>query len=79
MRTLFTLVGLALMLAVVSLLARQQLATSGASKAMMHPAPGVAPGHSLGPAAPPAQQVQQYQQAVEGLIQQPRTLPSEAQ
>ena len=77
MRTLFTLIGLVVVLAVGGLLARQQLTTPGASKAMLSPAPGVAPGHNTGAALPPAQQVQQYQQAIDALVQQRRVLPDD--
>ncbi len=80
MRTLFTIVALVLALAVVGLLARQQLArvTSPVSGTMPS-APGVAPPMPGAVSAqPPAQQVQQVQQAVEVLVQQPRSLPDEA-
>lgn len=74
MRTLFTIVALVLALAVVGLLARQQLSGSHSAASGLPPAPGVAPGASRGHTAPPAQQVQQVQQAVEALMQQPRVL-----
>lgn len=73
MRTVFTIVALVLALAVVGLLARQQLS---ASRAPLPSAPGVAPGVAVQP-LPPTQQVQQYQQAVEALVQQPRPLPDD--
>ncbi len=80
MRTLFTLVALVLALAVVGLLVRQQLArVAPASGAAMSSAPGVAPPMAGAISAqPPTQQVQQVQQAVEALVQQPRSLPDEA-
>ncbi|GAB3354855.1 MULTISPECIES: hypothetical protein [Giesbergeria] len=75
MRTVFTIVALVLALAVVGLLARQQLS---ASRASLPSAPGVAPG-AAGQPLPPTQQVQQYRQAVEAQMQQPRPLPADAQ
>ncbi len=80
MRTLFTLVALVLALAVVGLLARQQLSGASSAKASLTNAPGVAPQTlTANPALPPAQQVQQVQQAVEALVQQPRRLPDDSQ
>jgi hypothetical protein len=79
MRTLFTIVALVLALAVVGLLARQQLSGSSKSSLALPSAPGVAPHAATVPAVPPAQQVQQVQQAVEALVQQPRRLPDDSQ
>lgn len=79
MRTLFTLVALVLALAVVGLLVRQQLARVAPASGAMSSAPGVAPPMAGAVSAqPPTQQVQQVQQAVEALVQQPRSLPDEA-
>ena len=80
MRTLFTIVALVLALAVVGLLARQQLSGASKSSLALPSAPGVAPhAAATAPAVPPAQQVQQVQQAVEALVQQPRRLPDDSQ
>ncbi|SEQ61205.1 hypothetical protein [Giesbergeria anulus] len=77
MRTLFTIVALVLALAVVGLLARQQLSGSHSAVSGLPTAPGVAPGANMGHAAPPAQQVQQVKQTVDALMQQPRVLPDD--
>ena len=69
MRAIFTIVGLVAVLAIVGVLAKKQLGA------------GVAPrsvdGTAATPAAPPQQQVQQFQKAVEGAMQQARPMPDE--
>ena len=77
MRVIFGVLGLLIVVAIVGMVARQQLS------AVSKPLPGVgAPAGSAGqgdaPAATPKQQVQQFQKAVEGAVQQgPRTVPDE--
>jgi len=66
MRAIFTLAGLVLVVAVIGVLASQQL-KGGAAPA----AQGAAPV----PTASPQQQVQQFQQAVQGSMQQARPMP----
>jgi hypothetical protein len=79
MKGIFGLVGLLLALAIVGVVVKKQLDTSSQG------VPAMAPAVSGGAASAPAttvreqsQQVQQqYKQAVEGLIQQPRPMPDE--
>jgi hypothetical protein len=69
MRAIFSVLGLLLVVAVIGLLAKNQL------KAGVAPAvPGAAPG-STAPAATPQQQVKQFEQAVQGTVQQARPMP----
>ena len=67
MRAIFTVAGLLVVLAIVGVLAKKQLGA------------GVAPAgpgmEGSAPATTPKQQVQQFQQAVEGAMQQPRPMP----
>ena len=67
MRAVFTVLGLVVVLAVVGVLAKKQLGA------------GVAPGGTQAEGAPPAatpkQQVQQVEQAVQGVMQQARPMP----
>ena len=83
MRAVIGMVSLLLVLAVVGLLAKKQLTgTRSAVPVLVQPA-GDLP--NVGAAAPTSvrtqsQQVQQqYKQAVEGLVQQPRPMPDDAQ
>lgn len=74
MRAVFGILGL-LVLAIVGLLARKQL-SAGVAPAVA-PAPGV---EAPAPASTPRQQVQQFQQAVEGALQQQaRPMPDDVQ
>jgi hypothetical protein len=73
MRAIFTIAGLLVVLAIVGVLAKKQL-TAGVAP----PATGAAAG-VVAPAANPQQQVQQFQRAVEGAMQQPRPMPADAQ
>jgi hypothetical protein len=70
MRAIFGVVGLLVVVAIVGLLARKQL---GAGTAPRMPD---AAGQST-PAATPRQQVQQFEQAVQGAMQQARPMPDE--
>lgn len=70
MRAIFGIVGLLVVVAIVGLLAKKQLTS------------GVAPVDSAAtaakaPAANPQQQVQQFQQAVQGAVQQARPMPED--
>ena len=84
MRAVIGMVSLLLVLAVVGLLAKKQLTgTRSAVPVLVQPAGGLP---NVGAAAPTtsvrtqSQQVQQqYKQAVEGLVQQPRPMPDDAQ
>ena len=71
MRIVFGVLGLLVVVAIVGLLAKRQLAPAPAPLPQVEGAPATAP------AATPRQQVQQVQQAVEGMMQQPRPMPEE--
>jgi hypothetical protein len=71
MRAVFTVLGLVVVLAVVGVLAKKQLAAGVASKDAAT-AEGVAV-----PAGTPQQQVQQFQRAAESAMQKPRPMPDE--
>ena len=68
MRAVFGILGLLFVVAIVGVLAKKQL---GAGVA---PAPGGEAGVVV-PAATPKQQVQQFEQAVQGAMQQARPMP----
>jgi hypothetical protein len=82
MRIIFGLVGLIVVLAIVSTLAKKQLSAVGEIKV---PQPiGTAPGAVANATDPNAsvkqqsQQIQQqYQQAIEAAVQQPRPMPDD--
>ena len=78
MRAVLGIVSLLLVLAGVGLLVRKQLAsTRSAVPVLVQPAAGATPPASV---RSQSQQVQQqYQQAVERLMQPPRALPDAAQ
>lgn len=69
MRAVFSIVGLLVVLAIVGVLVKKQL---GAGVA-----PPVAGSTAPGAARTPQQQVQQFQKAAEGAMQQPRAMPDE--
>ena len=73
MRAVFGVLSLLVVVAIVGILAKKQLAGV--------PAPAGTPGLSAAgvvvPAGTPQQQVQQFQQAVQGAMQQPRPMPDE--
>ena len=74
MRALFTVAGLLVVLAVIGVLAKQQLGAGRPPRAV--PAEGTV---TTAPAATPQQQVRQFEQAVQGAIQQaPRQEPDDA-
>ena len=68
MRAIFSVLGLLLVVAVVGFLAKNQL------KAGVAPAATGTAGTSA-PAATPQQQVKQFEQAVQGAVQQARPMP----
>ena len=69
MRAIFSVLGLLLVVAVIGFLAKSQL------KAGVAPAaPGAEAGSTAAPATP-QQQVKQFEQAVQGAVQQPRPMP----
>lgn len=70
MKAVFSIVGLLVVVAIVGLIARKQL-TAGVA-----PAPAGAAGVSV-PTGTPQQQVQQFQQAVQGAMQQSRPMPDD--
>ncbi len=72
MKAIFSVVGLLLVLAIVGLLAKKQLGSGVAPPVAVPGAPGLTV-----PAGNPKQQVQQFQQAVEGAMQQPRPMPTD--
>lgn len=72
MRMVFGVLGLLVVVVIVGVLAKKQL-TAGVAPASTASVPGVAT-----PAGTPQQQVQQFQKAVEGAMQQARPQPEEA-
>lgn len=74
MRAVFSLLGLLLVVALVGVLAKKQLSSGVAPAASADPPVGVA-----APAGTPKQQLQQFEQAVQGAMQQRRPMPDEGQ
>ncbi|MEJ8837287.1 hypothetical protein [Ramlibacter sp. AN1133] len=72
MRAIFSVLGLLLVVLIVGMLARKQL-----SSGVAPPPPANAPAGVAAPTGTPKQQVQQFEQAVQGAMQQPRALPDE--
>jgi len=72
MRAIFSVLGLLVVVAIVGLLAKKQL-SAGVAPAT----PANAPAGVVVPAGTPRQQVQQFEQAVQGAMQAPRDLPDE--
>lgn len=72
MRVIFGVLSLLFVVAIVGVLAKKQLSSGVA------PAAVAVPGAPAGaPPATPKQQVEQFQKAVEGAVQQPRAMPDE--
>src|SRR5512140_356624 len=71
MRVVFSVLSLLVVVAIVGLLARKQLAGAPAAPARATEAGVVVPSGT------PQQQVQQYQQAVQGAMQQARPMPDD--
>ena len=67
MRAVFGILSLLVVVAIVGILARKQL---GAVAPVAGPPPVAAPGTMAPPTGTPQQQVQQFQQAVQGAVQQ---------
>ena len=78
MKGVFGLVGLLLALAIVGVVVKKQLdSTSQRVPALTPAVPGSAAPAPAATVREQSQQVQQYKQAVEGLMQQPRPMPDE--
>ena len=75
MRAIFSVLGLLIVVAVIGLLAKKQM-TSIASPPAISAAPG-SPAPLVAPGATPQQTVQQFQQAVQGQMQQARPMPDD--
>jgi len=73
MRAVFGVLSLLFVVAIVGFLAKKQL-SAGVAPPSAIAVPGAAPG---APPATPKQQVDQFQKAVEGAVQQPRSMPDE--
>jgi hypothetical protein len=69
MRAIFGVLSLLVVVAIVGMLAKKQLSAGVAPQL-----PG-APAASSAPAGTPKQQVQQFEQAVQGAMQQARPMP----
>ncbi|WP_298926819.1 hypothetical protein [uncultured Ramlibacter sp.] len=73
MRAVFGILSLLVVVAIVGMLAKKQLSSAVAPLPVV---PG-APVGAAAPAATPQQQVQQFEQAVQGAMQQARPMPDE--
>lgn len=71
MRIIFGVLGLLVVVAIIGVLAKKQLAPAQVVLPQVQGAPAVAP------AATPRQQVEQVQKAVEGAVQQARPMPED--
>jgi hypothetical protein len=69
MRAIFTIGGLLVVLAIVGVLAKKQLSAGVAP---------VTPGSTAAAPATPQQQVQQFKNAAEAAMQQPRPMPDDS-
>jgi hypothetical protein len=74
MRIVFGVLSLLVVVAIVGMLAKKQL---GAIAPVGAPAAAAVPGTMAPPTGTPQQQVQQFQQAVQGAMQQARPMPDE--
>jgi hypothetical protein len=72
MRVVFGVLSLLIVVAIVGVLAKKQLSAAVGPTT----APASVEGASL-PSGTPRQQVQQFKQAVEGAMQQPRPMPED--
>ncbi|HSV45324.1 MAG TPA: hypothetical protein VLJ58_05985 [Ramlibacter sp.] len=72
MRMVFGVLSLLVVVAIIGVLAKKQLSAGVAPLPKVEGVPAAAT-----PAATPKQQVQQFQQAVEGAMQAPRPMPEE--
>lgn len=73
MRAIFGILGLLVVVAIVGVLAKKQLTSASAPAAVV---PGAASGNAA-PAPTPKQQVEQFKQAVDAAVQQPRPMPDD--
>jgi hypothetical protein len=71
MRAIFSVVGLLMVVAVIGFLAKSQLKAGVAP-----PVAGAGTGATAAPATP-QQQVRQFEQAVQGAVQQARPMPDD--
>ena len=76
MRMIFGVLGLLLVVVIIGVVAKKQLA-SVAAPGGLPTVPGVETGAAAPGAAAPKQQVQQFKQSVEGAMQQPRPMPDD--
>ena len=74
MRIILGVLSLLIVVAIVGVLAKKQLTSASAPLPAL---PGVAAGTTAAPAGSPQQQVQQFQQAVQGAMQQARPMPED--
>ena len=75
MRVIFGVLSLLIVVAIVGVLAKKQLSSIAP---VSGPPPAAAPGTMATPTGTPQQQVQQFQKAVQGAVdQQPRQMPDE--
>lgn len=72
MRAVFSILGLLVVVAIVGLIAKKQL-TAGVAPASGGSVAGVA-----APSGTPKQQVEQFQNALQGAMQQARPMPDDA-
>jgi hypothetical protein len=72
MRAVFSILGLVVVVAIVGLIAKKQL-TAGVAPASGGSVAGVA-----APTGTPKQQVEQFQNALQGAMQQARPMPDDA-
>ena len=77
MKAVFGIVGLLVVLVIVGLLARKQIAGVAPAPPAPVPSVGTPSDTAAKPAGSPAHQVEQVRRSVEGLMQQPRPLPEE--
>ena len=79
MKSVFSMVGLVVMLAVVGVLVKRQMAalptTQSTLSGSTQPATGVSGSGSTAPATTPRNQVNQVKEQMDQLMQQPRTMP----
>lgn len=76
MRAIFSILGLVIVVAIVGLVAKKQL-TAGVAPASNTAAAANAAGVTV-PTGSPQQQIQQFQNAVQGAMQQSRPMPDDA-
>jgi hypothetical protein len=79
MKSVFSMVGLVVVLAVVGALVKRQMAalptTQSTLSGSTQPATGVSGSGSTAPATTPRNQVNQVKEQMDQLMQQPRTMP----